>query len=127
MIRWILAAFSHKETRSAYQITRDTDDETRNGHVAHPRLSIPLKADLEPASKRVLLALLASPKTPQEVSRIYGIPVALVWNKVRKLEELGLVREVLCFIDSAGLLRRYFEASLPVDEAEDELVVETRV
>lgn len=86
-----------------------------------------MKADLEPASKRVLLALLASPKTPQEVSRIYGIPVALVWNKVRKLQELGLVREVLAFVDSAGLLRRYFEASLPVDEGEEELVVETRV
>jgi DNA-binding Lrp family transcriptional regulator len=86
-----------------------------------------MKADLEPASKRILYAMLASPKTPSEVSRIYGIPVAVVWQKVRRLEELGLLREVLAFVDSAGLLRRYFEGVLPIDEAEDERIVETRV
>src|SRR5437867_6377059 len=35
-----------------------------------------MKVRLDPASKRILVALLASPKTPGEVSRIYGIPVA---------------------------------------------------
>lgn len=86
-----------------------------------------MKVDLEPASKRILYAMLASPKTPSEVSRIYGIPVALVWLKVRRLEELGLVREVLAFVDSSGLLRRYFEAVIPVDESVEERVVESPV
>ncbi len=86
-----------------------------------------MKVQLDPASKRILFAMLASPKTPSEVSRIYGIPVNLVWQKVARLRELGLLREVFSFVDANGTLRRYFEAVLPVDETEDdrELVVQT--
>ena len=86
-----------------------------------------MKVQLDPASKRILFAMLASPKTPAEVSRIYGIPVTVVWQKVNRLRELGLLREVFAFVDAAGTLRRYFEALLPVDESEDEeeLVVQT--
>ncbi len=83
-----------------------------------------MKVQLDNASKRILLAMLASPKTPQEVSRIYGIPVAVVWQKVIRLEDLGLLKEVLAFVDANGNLRRFFEAVLPVDESEEELVVE---
>lgn len=84
-----------------------------------------MKVRLDPASKRILFAMLASPKTPQEVSRIYGIPVAVVWQKVIRLRDLGLLREVLAFVDSSGTFRRYFEAELPVDESDEEVVVET--
>jgi hypothetical protein len=83
-----------------------------------------MKVRLDPASKRILVALLASPKTPGEVSRIYGIPVATVWDKIRRLQELGLVHMVLTFVDSAGEMRRYFEATLPIDTSEEEVVVE---
>ncbi len=83
-----------------------------------------MKVQLDSASKGILLAMLASPKTPQEVSRIYGIPVATVWQKVIRLQDLGLLREVLSYVDANGTLRRYFEAILPVDESEEELVVE---
>ncbi len=79
-----------------------------------------MKVQLDPASKRILFAMLASPKTPAEVSRIYGIPVSLVWQKVTRLRELGLLREVFAYVDANGTLRRYFEALLPVDESEDE-------
>ena len=86
-----------------------------------------MKVQLDPASKRILVAMLASPKTPTEVSRIYGIPVSVVWQKVARLRELGLLREVFAYVDANGTLRRYFEAVLPVDESEDEreLVVQT--
>ncbi len=86
-----------------------------------------MKVQLDPASKRILFAMLASPKTPAEVSRIYGIPVSLVWQKVARLRELGLLREVFAYVDGDGTLRRYFEALLPVDVSEDEeeLVVRT--
>ncbi len=80
-----------------------------------------MKVRLDPASKRVLLAMLASPKTPAQVGRIYGIPVSVVWQKVVRLQEVGLLREVLSYIDSTGTLRRYFEAVLPVDTSQDEL------
>ncbi len=83
-----------------------------------------MKVRLDPETKRILVALLASPKTPAEVGRIYGIPVATVWQRVRRLEELRLVQEVLAFIDSSGTLRRYFEATLPIDTAEEEAVLE---
>lgn len=86
-----------------------------------------MKVQLDPASKRILFAMLASPKTPAEVSRIYGIPVSLVWQKVGRLKELGLLREVFSFVDANGTLRRYFEAILPVDDSEDdeEIVLRT--
>ena len=83
-----------------------------------------MKVRLDPASKRILLALLASPKTPGEVSRIHGIPVATVWERIRRLQELGLVHEILTFVDSAGEMRRYFEGALPIDTSEEEVVVE---
>ena len=86
-----------------------------------------MKVQLDPASKRILFAMLASPKTPTEVSRIYGIPVGLVWQKVHRLRELGLLREVFSYVGGSGTVRRCFEAVLPVDESEDEreLVVQT--
>ena len=83
-----------------------------------------MQVRLDPASKRILVALLASPKTPVEVSRIYGIPVATVWEKIRRLQELGLVHLLLTFVDSSGEMRRYFEATLPIDTSEEEVVVE---
>lgn len=86
-----------------------------------------MKVQLDPASKRILFAMLASPKTPAEVSRIYGIPVSVVWQRVARLQELGLLREVLSYVDGDGTLRRFFEAVLPVDEAEEdrEVVLQT--
>lgn len=83
-----------------------------------------MQAQLDPETKRILIAVVASPKTPTEVSRIHGLPVALVWQKVRRLQELGLVREVLVFVDSAGKIRRYFEANLPIDTSDEELIVQ---
>jgi DNA-binding Lrp family transcriptional regulator len=83
-----------------------------------------MKVRLDPASKRILVALLASPKTPAEVSRIYGIPVATVWERLRRLQELGLVHMVLTFVDSTGQMRQYFEAALPIDSSDEEVVVE---
>ncbi len=79
-----------------------------------------MKVQLDPASKRILFAMLASPKTPSEVSRIYGIPVSVVWQKVARLQDLGLVREVFAYLDASGTLRRYFEAVLPVDVSDEE-------
>lgn len=84
-----------------------------------------MKVQLDPATKRILLALLASPKTPGEVSRIHGIPIATVWQKIRWLQDLGIVRATLSFVDTTGQLRSYFEAVLPVDTGDEELVIET--
>lgn len=109
--------------RSILGITIDKNGARLNASLVERRSSR-MKVQLDPAAKRILLAMLASPKTPQEVSRIYGIPIVIVWAKIRWLEELGVVRETLTFLDSSGELRRYFEAVLPVDTSDEELVVE---
>lgn len=83
-----------------------------------------MQVRLDPASKRILVALLASPKSPGEVSRIYGIPVTTVWQRIRRLQELGLVHEILAFVDSGGEMRRYYEGTLPIDTSTEEVVVE---
>ncbi|OGS48602.1 MAG: hypothetical protein A3K68_05665 [Euryarchaeota archaeon RBG_16_68_13] len=83
-----------------------------------------MKVRLDPDAKRVLLALLASPKTPGEISRIHGLPIAVVWQKIQWLMEIGIVRETLSFLTSTGEFRRYFEADLPTDTADQEIVVE---
>jgi len=83
-----------------------------------------MQVRLDSASKRILVALLASPKTPGEVSRICGIPVTTVWQRIRRLQELGLVHEILAFVDSAGEIRRYYEGSLPIDTSAEAVVVE---
>ena len=83
-----------------------------------------MQVRLDPASKRILVALLASPKTAVEVSRIYGIPVATVRERIRRLQELGFVHMVLTFVDSTGQMRQYYEAMLPLDSSEEEVVVE---
>lgn len=109
--------------RSILGIILDTNDASLNS-VLGQRHPSRMKVQLDPAAKRILLAMLASPKTPQEVSRIYGIPIATVWNKIQWLQELGIVRETLTFVDSSGELRRYFEAVLPIDTSDEELVIE---
>ena len=83
-----------------------------------------MKVRLDPVSKRILLGLLGSPKTAGEVSRIFSIPIAVVWEKLRRLQELGLVHLVLTFVDSTGEMRRYFEGVLPIDTSDQEIVVE---
>jgi len=84
-----------------------------------------MKVRLDPDSKRILIGLLGSPKTAGEASRIFGIPIAVVWEKLRRLQELGLVHLVLTFVDSSGEMRRYFEGVLPIDTSDEEIVVET--
>src|SRR5947208_16686970 len=83
-----------------------------------------MQVRLDPASKRILVAFLASPKTPIEVSRVYGIPVATVRERIRRLQELGLVHMVLTFVDSTGQMREYYEAAWPIGSSAGELGLE---
>src|SRR5207302_9909989 len=83
-----------------------------------------MQVRLDPASKRILVALLASPKTAVEVSRIYGIPVATVRERIRRLQELGFGHVVLMFVVSTGHMRLYYDAMLTIDSCVEEFVVE---
>ncbi len=118
--RWLPRESASAVSSSNSVITRDTNADTMKAFETEEFRASTMKVQLDPASKRILFAMLASPKPPAEVSRIYGIPVNVVWQRVARLHELGLLREVFSFVDANGTLRRYFEAVLPVDESEDD-------
>ena len=110
---------------SALGIKGDKDDRILNRPALKCEGAAVMKARLDPATERILLSMLGSPKTPSEVSRIQGIPVSFVWQKVRWLETVGLLRETLSFVDSSGSVRTYFETTLPDDEVEEEEIALT--
>lgn len=71
--------------------------------------------ELDAESKGILRATLASPKSLAELSRIFGIRLALCWERVSRLESLGLLRCVFSFVARDGRTVRYYEAELPVE------------
>jgi len=45
------------------------------------------------------------------LARIYGMPIADCWNRVRFLEGLGLIRVVLTYVSREGRLLTFYETS----------------
>ena len=83
-----------------------------------------MRARLDASATRILGSLHGNPKMASEVSRLQGIPVTTVWEQVRWLQDLGLVHDVLTFVDSSGEIRRYFEGVLPEGTTAEEVDVE---
>jgi len=50
-----------------------------------------------------------SPKTPPQISKLADIPITRCWEKVRFLEAMGLIRNVLAYIGKNGRTVRYYE------------------
>lgn len=71
--------------------------------------------ELDAESKGILRATLASPKSVAQLSRIFDIPFATCWERVARLEGLGLLRCVFTFMTRDGRSVRYYEAELPVE------------
>ena len=71
--------------------------------------------DLDPKSKEILRATLASPKSVPQLTRIFGLTFSECWEKVSKLESLGLLRCVFTYVSRDGRTVRYYEAELPVE------------
>jgi len=68
---------------------------------------------------RILKALSNTPKTPQMLSRIYGMPIADTWNRIHLLEGLGLVEVVLTFLSRDGRVLFFYQTGGPVSVAVD--------
>ncbi len=64
---------------------------------------------LDDDSWKILKGLSYSPKTPQMLSRIYGIPVAECWKRIHFLEGLGLIHVVLVFVSREGRIVQFYE------------------
>lgn len=58
---------------------------------------------------KILKGLSYSPKTPQMLGRIYGIPIAECWKRIHFLEGLGLVHVVLIFVSRDGRVLQFYE------------------
>ena len=76
------------------------------------------EVDLDETAKGILMATLASPKTPGELSRIFGLSGSIVVDYLELLEHLGLVRVVLSYFGRDGRIVRYYEADLPIDTSD---------
>ncbi len=77
-----------------------------------------VEVDLDETAKGILMATLASPKTAGELTRIFGLPGAVVVDYLELLEHLGLVRVVLSYFGRGGRIVRYYEADLPIDTSD---------
>jgi len=77
-----------------------------------------VEVDLDETAKGILMATLASPKTAGELTRIFGLPGAVVIDYLELLEHLGLVRVVLSYFGRGGRIIRYYEADLPIDTSD---------
>ena len=64
---------------------------------------------LDDGSWKILKGLSYSPKTPQMLSRIYGMPIAECWKRIHFLEGLGLIHVVLMFVSRAGRIVQFYE------------------
>ncbi|MFQ5883618.1 MAG: hypothetical protein ACE5IO_00795 [Thermoplasmata archaeon] len=62
-------------------------------------------------TKRILAGLSTSPKCPRELSRIYGIPIAICYERIRKLESRGFIEKVLTLFTQSGKALRFYKIS----------------
>lgn len=58
---------------------------------------------------KILKGLSYSPKTPQMLGRIYGMPIAECWKRIHFLEGLGLIHVVLMFVSREGRIVQFYE------------------
>jgi len=65
---------------------------------------------LDRTSTRILAAVAREPLTPGQIARQHNIPVVECWHRVRRLEDLGLLRLVLVHVTSDGRTLRFFQA-----------------
>lgn len=74
---------------------------------------------LDDTSWKILKGLTYTSKTPQMLSRIYGIPIAECWKRIHHLEGLGVVRVVLTFVTTEGHVLSFYEVAGTVVVEED--------
>jgi len=70
------------------------------------------KEDIDEYDRKILIGTSTSPKTPIELSRIYGIPVAICYERVRQLEAKGYLHLVLTIVTSKGKTLRFYQNAI---------------
>ncbi len=64
---------------------------------------------LDDACWKILKGVSYSPKTPQMLARIYGMPIAECWKRMHFLEGLGLIHVVLIYVSRDGRIVQFYE------------------
>jgi hypothetical protein len=59
--------------------------------------------------RKILTGTSSGPKTPQELARIYDIPIAACFERIRILELKGYLRHVLTLFTREGKALRFYE------------------
>jgi hypothetical protein len=59
-------------------------------------------ARIDEASARVVQATLGRPRTAMQIAAATGVPVALVFRRIRQLKALGVLREDVRVVDVRG-------------------------
>lgn len=68
---------------------------------------------------KILKALSSSPKTPQMIAQIYGVPISDTWKRIHFLEGLGIINVVLAFITRDGRVLYFYEVAEPITIPEE--------
>ncbi len=63
-------------------------------------------------TKKILMGLSHSPKCPSELSRIYDIPIAICYERIRFLETRGTIEQVLTLFTRKGKALRFYQLSV---------------
>ncbi len=66
--------------------------------------------DLDRASKLILKATQKDPKSAVELSKRYGIPIAKCFRKIKRLQEIGFIREAKEVLTKEGKEVSLYEA-----------------
>lgn len=62
---------------------------------------------------KIVRALSEAPKTPQMLARMYGMPIADTWMRIRFLEGLGVIYVVLSFSSRDGRILHFYQCGEP--------------
>ena len=80
-------------------------------------------------ARKILMGTSTAPKTPAELSRIYDIPIATCYERIRYLEAKGFIERVLTLFTREGKVLRFYSRTAkqipPLDE-EQLAVVQTQ-
>jgi len=82
--------------------------------------------DFDDDCKKILYLMSISPKTPAQISKLTDIPITRCWEKIRYLESLGLIRNIITFVGKNGRTLKYYE-TLELPEQSEELDIENYI
>ncbi len=70
------------------------------------------KHQIDEWSAKIIVATMSTARTPNEISRMYGVPVAVCHSRAIALESRGLLKRVRTVISMDGREHRFYQCKL---------------